>query len=341
MNRNSLTAVIMAAALFGGCLVGCGLMGENKETLMDVEPDFVLCYGEVNSEGHIMTDSAQFFADKVKELSGGKVIIELYPSGQLGDDARCYQAMQMGALDLYRGNSSSLAECGNPMVTVLALPYIFRDREHFWKVCNSELGARILEDIQSSCEGMIGLAYLDEGARHFFTTSKPITRLSDMKGLIFRMQDSDVMIDTASALGAMAIPINYVELYSALQAGTVDGAENPASSYWSNKFYEVAPYYVMDGHTHSPGVLMASEITWNQLGEEYQQILRQAASLTQEYNEKQIEKAEKRAYESLKAVGVKITEVQDRQAWSDAMEPVYQKYGAQFLDLLKEIQNMY
>lgn len=341
MNRNSLTAAVVAAALLGGSLVGCGLMRKNTEALMEPEPDFVLCYGEVNPEGHIMTDSAQFFADQVKEMSGGKVIIEIYPSGQLGDDARCYQAMQMGALDLYRGNASSLVECGDPMITVLALPYIFRDREHFWNVCGSELGEQILDDIQSSCGGMIGLAYLDEGARHFFTTDKPITRLSDMKGLTFRMQVSEVMIDTVTALGAKALPIAYVELYSALQAGTVDGAENPAPSYWSNRFYEVAPYYVLDGHTHSPGVLMASEITWNQLGEEYQQILRAAAKKTQKYNKKEIERAEQKALEFLKNVGVEITEVKDRQAWGDAMEPVYRKHGAQFLDLIQEIRNSY
>lgn len=340
MKRNIWTAVIAAVVLIGSSLFVQILVEKNAENAIKTEPDFVLCYGEVNPEGNIMTDSAMFFAEKVKELSHGKVLVEIYSSGQLGDDDRCYQAMKMGALDLYRGNCSSLVNCGEPMATALALPYIFRDRAHFWKVCNSSLGEQILEDIESSCEGMIGLAYLDEGARNFFTTSKPITELADMKGLVLRMQDSEIMLDTASALGAVAVPIKYVELYSSLQAETVDGAENPVSSYWSNKFYEAAPYYVKDGHTYSPGVLIASEITWNQLGEEYQQILRQAAQLTQEYNKNRIEKTEKMVYESLEAMGVKITEIKDRQSWSEAMEPVYQKHGKQFTNLIKAIQNI-
>ncbi len=340
MPAKTMPAAVAMAAMAAGVLVGCGTFHGQPETAEVVGPEIVLCYGEVNPEGHIMTESAHYFADKVRELSSGKVLVEIYPSGQIGDDAWCYQAMQMGSLDLYRGNSASLAECGNPMVSALALPYIFRDREHFWNVCDSELGSRILNDIQESCAGMIGLAYLDEGARNFMTTDKPISRLEDMKGLEFRMQVSELMMDTVSALGASALPISYVELYTALQAGTVDGAENPPVSYYYNKFYQVAPYYVKDGHTYAPGVILVSELTWEKLGEEYQEVIREAAWLTKEYNRKEIEKADELAYENLEKAGVTITELEDLPAWNAAMEPVYRKHGSQFLDLIDEIKQM-
>lgn len=330
----------MSMLLAGGFLIGCRSVEEAKRESRRAEPDLVLCYGEVNPEGHIMTDSAQYFAAEVERLSQGRIVVEIYPSGQMGDDAQCYRAMQMGSLDLYRGNSASLAECGSPMISALALPYIFRDREHFWRVCESDLGQELLDDIQVRAKGMKGIAYLDEGARNFFTTKRPITRIEDMKDLKIRMQLSELMEDTVSALGAQAVPIAYVELYTALESGSVDGAENPPVSYYYNKFYEVAPYYVKDGHTYAPGVILVSEITWNSLKEEEQQVILEAARLTQDYNRTQIEQADQKAYQALEKAGVKILELEDPEVWSEAVEPVYQKYGAPFLDLIEQVRNM-
>jgi len=338
MKRNTLIAAGLAV-LIGGSLAGYGVMRKNAEIVSEVEPDIVLCYGEVNPEGHVLTESAHYFADKVKELSGGKMLIEIYPSGQMGDDARCYQALKMGALDLYRGNSMSLAVCDNPMVSVLALPYMFRDREHFWDVCNSEVGEQILLDLADGT-GMIGLAYLDEGPRNFFTTDKPIKRLEDMKDLKIRMPVSDMMLDTVTALGATPVPIAYAELYTALESGTVDGAENPPVSYYFNRFYKVAPNYVKDRHTFSPGVILASQRTWNSLEQSYQDVILEAARLTQEYNKTVIEEADRKAYEEMQKAGVTVTELEDPDAWNAAMEPVYQKYGAQYLDLIREVRGM-
>ena len=315
------------------------MLGSKTEIKDEIEPEIVLCYGEVNTEGHIMIDSANFFADRVKELTGGKVVVDIYPSGQLGDDTRCYRSMEMGALDLYRGNGASLVECGNPMISVLALPYIFRDREHFWTVCNSELGEEILDNI-GECTGMIGLAYLDEGARNFFTTKKPVRKLEDMKGLKIRVQMTSMMEDTVDALGAEALPIAYVELYTALESGIVDGAENPPVSYYYNKFYEAAPYYVKDGHTYTPGVILVSKLTWGNLKKEYQDALLQAAKETQEYNRKAIDTADRKAYAALERAGVTILEPEDPEEWGKAMGPVYEKYSAQYLDLIEEVRQM-
>lgn len=330
----------MLVLLVGGCLMGCEILGMSTGDNRKAEPDLVLCYGEVNPEGHIMTESARYFADEVERLSEGRIVIEIYPSGQMGDDAQCYRAMQMGSLDLYRGNSASLAECGNPMISALALPYIFRDREHFWRVCESELGQEILDDIEVSAKGMKGIAYLDEGARNFFTRERPVTRLEDMKDLKIRMQLSGLMEDTVAALGAKAVPIAYVELYTALQSGSVDGAENPPVSYYYNKFYEVAPYYVKDSHTYAPGVILISEITWDTLTEEQQEVMLEAARLTQAYNRAEIERADRQAYQALGNAGVELLELEDPEAWSEAVKPVYQKYGSQFLHLIEQVREM-
>lgn len=338
MKKSILTGII-AILLAGSCLGSYMFLEQKAVSGSDSEPEIVLCYGEVNPEGHILMESAHFFAERVNELTDGKVAIEIYPSGQLGDDARCYQSMERGTLDLYRGNSMSLVEYGNPMISALVLPYIFRDREHFWKVCESELGQEILDSIQEST-GMMGLAYLDEGARNFFTVDKPIRRLEDMKGLKIRVQVTSMMGDTVEALGAEPVPIDYVELYTALDSGVIDGAENPPVSYYYNNFYKVAPYYVKDGHTFTPGVIMVSKITWKNLKKEYQGALITAAKETQEYNRKAIEDADRAAYAALEREGVTILNLEDPAAWSKAMEPVYRKYGAENLDLIKKIREI-
>lgn len=359
MRRKKLLALTLCAVMaFGTIVTGCSSdKTENKpaenaaetteedktgeavtETSSDAE--IVLRYGDVNPEGHVLLESAHFFADKVSELSDGRIAVEIYPSGQLGDDNEVYQSMQMGAVDLYRGNASSLTDFGNPEVGALALPYIFRDREHFWAVCGGEAGQGILENVQESGSRMVGLFYMDEGARNFFTVEKPVTKLDDIKGLKIRVQNSQLMLDTIAALGANPTPIDYAELYSSLQTGVVDGAENPPASYFSNKFYEVASNYVLDGHTYSPSVVLVSEITWNKLSKEDQQILAEAGELTEAFNREAIEAADEKAYEDLEAAGVTITTLEDAPAWEEAMKPVYEKHGAAFLDLIEEVKNV-
>lgn len=305
-----------------------------------IEPEFVLCYGEVNATGHTLSDMAYYFAECVEKLSEGKIIVEVYPSGQLGDDEQCYQAMQMGALDFYRGNCASFETKDNSMVSVMALPYLFEDSDHFWKVCNSALGDEILADIHENYQGMRGLAFLDEGARNFMTTEVPVTKLEDMKDLRIRTQSSSIMMDTVESLGAEPFALEYVELYSALEAKNIDGAENPLISYYYNRFYEAAPYYIIDEHTYSPSVLLISEITWQALGEEYQEIIMDAAKKAQGYNKERIKVAERDALAQLENKNVHICELQNVEQWRKAVQPVYDKYGANHTSMIKQIEAM-
>lgn len=352
MKKSKILALAVSSLLVLSIAVGCS--SDKKEETPNNTPaespsetpaegttgkaEIVLRYGDVNPTGHVLLDSAEFFAEKVSEMSNGRIKIELYPSGQLGDDNEVYQALQMGAVDLYRGNSASLTDFGDMEVTALALPYIFRDRAHFWAVAGGDIGDRVLENIQSTGSRMKGLFYMDEGARNFFTTDKPVTKIEDLKNMKLRVQNSALMLDTISALGANPTPIDYAELYTSLQTGVVDGAENPPASYYSNKFYEVAPYYVLDGHTYAPSVILMSEITWNKLSAEDQAILVDAGNLTEAFNKDAIEAADNKAYEDLKAAGVDITTLEDPEKWSGAMDSVYEKHGSNFLDLIEEVK---
>ncbi len=320
-------------------LWGCGSV-QKKSVPETAEDKIILRYGDVNPEGNVTVRTAHYFANKVRELSGGSIEIDVYSSGRLGDELQCYEQVQMGALDFYRANSGTLNKAGTMEVSILALPYLFRDREHFWKVCGSELGQGMLDDIRQSGSQMVGICYVDEGKRNLFMTEKPVTRLSDLKGRVIRIMVSDILADTVRVLGGIPVQSTYAELYNTLESGEVDGAENPVISYYSNKFYQPAPYYTKTGHMYSPSVVVMSEITWEHLTEEEQEIIRQAAELAEEYNQEEIEKAEKEAYRRLMAANVAVTEVIDLDNWKAAVVEVYEKYGSGYEDLIEQIQNM-
>lgn len=327
-----------------GILAAIAVLGCVGKRTADIpktaEEKTILRYADVNPEGNVTVKTAHYFANQVRELSGGRIEIDVYSSGRLGDELQCYEQVQMGALDFYRANSGTLSKAGTMKVSVLALPYLFRSRDHLWNVCRSELGQEILDDIRQSNAQMVGICYVDEGNRNLFMTEKPVTRLSDLKGKTIRIMVSDVLADTIRALGGIPVQSTYAELYTTLETGEVDGAENPVISYYSNKFYRTAPYYTKTGHMYSPSVLIMSEITWEHLSEEDQEVIRQAAKMTEEYNRVESEKAEREAYRRLMAANVAVTDVIDIENWKAATESVYVKYGSGYEDIIDQIRNM-
>lgn len=328
--------------IFVGFIILTGII-LTKYTLLfrntqEKEEKLILRYGDVNPEGNITVKTARYFAAQVNELSEGRIEIDVYSSGVLGDELQSYQQLQMGALDFYRANSASLNRLGDLDAVLLSLPYIFRDRNHMWRVCTGEIGKGILQNIQESGSQLVGIFYVDEGERNLFTVDKPIYHISDMKGMKIRAMLSDSLRDTLLAFGAVPIPITYAQTYNALQSGEVGGAENPVFSYYSNKFYKAAPYYIKSNHMYSPGIVVMSEITWNNLSEEDRAIIEEAAYRTERYNKLEMESTEKEIYETLKTFGVKIITPYDIAKWKEAAVSVYDKYTVGREELLHSIQ---
>lgn len=297
----------------------------------------VLKYGELNPDSHIMTVVAREFARIVKEKSGGQIIIDVYPSGQLGDERTEIQAVQMGAINMMRVNAVSLGDFGAKKSNIFSLPYLFRSREHLWKVLDGPIGKQILDDVQGSHTNMVALAFMEEGQRNFFFRNAPVTNLAGMKGLKIRVPQTQILIDTVKAFGASPTPISYSELYSALQTGVVDGAENPPTGYLANNFFEVGKYYAIDGHTYSPSMMVIAESDWNKLSASQKAILVSAAKEMEAFNRTAADKADADAYTELKKRGAVVNTITDLDKWSAACEPVYKKYGADYLDIIKQI----
>ncbi|MBR1560349.1 MAG: TRAP transporter substrate-binding protein [Clostridia bacterium] len=305
------------------------------------EAELTFTYAELNGDDNINSRVGYKFAEYVDELSEGRIKIDVFTASQLGDEITCLNALQMGGgtVDFYRGNTNSLGDYGIRKMTLFGLPYIFTSRDNMWKVLDSEeIGQAFLNEGAEVGAGFIGIAYTDEGARHTFT-SMEITGLNDLKGKKIRVPETTLMMDTMAALGAEPTPISYSELYSSIQTGVVDGGENGYPGYDSNKFYEVAPYYLLDGHTFSPGVILMAEARWNQLSEEDQAILKEAGKKASAWNKEQIEAEEAALRKSLEEKGVTIIDVpaEDMAAAQEACKTVWEGYSEGIEDVLQAI----
>ena len=209
----------------------------------------VLRWNEVNGETYGATVAAHAFADKLAEISGGALTIELYTNGTLGSEAESMQGIQMGTLDIFRGNASSLPNYGAEVIGSTGLPYVFKDMAQFEDVAESELGDKLLQSVADANCGYIALGWLVEGPRSLFITPSVYEKLGKpesfsfdmMNGLKIRVPETDLMVNTMKALNASATPIAYAELYTSLQSGVVDGAENGVTSYMDNSFTKSPP----------------------------------------------------------------------------------------------------
>lgn len=299
-----------------------------------------LRYAELNPPAHPMTQGAVEYARLVKEKSNGKIEIHIYDSGQLGAENSMMQALQMGAVDFCRSNVMNMEDFGVTSFSVFGLPYIFRDVDHLGRVLRSDIGNKLLEDIAAAGTNMIGIGYMEEGPRNMFFAKKEVRKLADLKGLKIRVPETQIMIDTMNALGANPTPLAYSELYTSIQTGVVDGAENGITGYVTNSFFEVAPIYVKNAHSFGAGLLLVSEFTWNRLSEDDRKILTECYQPAMDYIRDITLETESEYYTQMKEKGVRVIEIEDPEAWRNAVEGLHKKYGANYSDTIEAIKNM-
>lgn len=299
------------------------------------QPQMVLRLAENQPEDYPTTIGDKAFAKMVSEKTNGRIRIDVYPGAQLGDEKTVIEQIQLGAIDFARVNVQPLGEFSQK-IGVLNLLYLFESEEHLWKVLNGAIGQEILDSLSGS--RMVGLTYYDSGARSFYNSKRAVNTPADMKGLKIRVQQSKLMVDLVSALGASATPMAYGEVYNALKTGVIDGAENNWPSYYSTGHYEVAKYYTLDYHTRSPEVIIASNALWEKLSGEDRTIIAEAAKASTEVQRKAWKEYEAKAIEGVKAKGNTVIEVNDLSAWQQAVAGLYDTHGAQYKDLVQKIR---
>lgn len=287
------------------------------------EPEVTLVYAEVNPLDTIVGQMATAFADKVAELSGGTMKIDIQASGVLGSENDVLDTMLGGGgtIDMSRISAFALTSYGGEKSMLLSLPYTFVSREHFWAFATSDLAEEFLLEPHDNGSGVRGLFYGEEGFRHFFTV-KDIAGMEDLAGMKLRVSNDPVMNGLVESLGASPTVVSFNELYSALQTGVVDGAEQPIANYKSNAFPEVAPTMILDGHTLGAVQVIITDEAWDSLTEEQQNILMEAGEYASQLNKANSQDAENEVLEQLKADGVNIVEVTDVTPWQEAVKGV-------------------
>ncbi|MEM9554139.1 MAG: TRAP transporter substrate-binding protein [Acidobacteriota bacterium] len=294
------TACVRLIALGLALGVGLGLGGCAPTERVQVE---VLRLGHGLDEAHPVHRAMAHMATRLDALSGGAMRLEIYPSEQLGDERECLELLQLGSLGLTKVSASVLAGFA-PLYRTLGLPYLFRDREHAFAVLDGPIGRRLLD--ASADQRLLGLAFYDAGSRSFYTRDRAIEVPEDLEGLKIRTQESAVAMAMVRALGGAPTPISWGELYTALQQGVVDGAENNPPSFHLSGHYEVARVYSLDEHTRVPDVLLVSTVVWQRLDARQQAWLREAAVESARVQRALWAEAEETALEAVEAAGVEI-----------------------------------
>jgi len=272
----------------------------------------------------------------LKELSGGKLRLEIYPSQQLGTERQCLELLQIGSLDMTKV-SVGVLENFAPKMKVLGLPFLFRDRVHAFKVLDGPVGRQLLEDGEKYW--LKGLGYYDAGSRSFYTKDRPINSPDDLDGLKIRVMESVTAIDMVESLGGSPTPISWGELYTSLQQGVVDGAENNPPSFYLSRHYEVCKYYTLDEHTVLPDVLLAGTHLWRRLSLKEKEWLTQAVEKSITYQRKLWLQSEEEALNAVQEAGVKIIRP-DKTLFSEKIKGIYEQYreNEELYRLIQEIQ---
>jgi len=296
-------------------------------------PKYNFRLAETHPADYPTTKADVKFAELVKEKSAGRITIEVFPSAQLGEEKAAIEQVQLGAIEFTRISSGPLGEF-NKDFGVFSLPYIFDNDEHVWNFLKGDAATKLLDSLETS--RLKGLTYYSSGSRSFYST-KPLTSIEDLKGLKIRVIQNKLNIDIMDALGASATPMAYGEVYSALQTGVIDAAENNYPSYYSSKHYEVAKHYIQDSHQRVPEVLMMSKAAWDKLSPEDQAIIKEAAVESTDYQRAEWAAYEKVSEDAVRAAGATITQVADVKPWQDAVKPVIDANTVEFKEVLDAI----
>ena len=327
------------AASTAGSTAASAAAGDTAAAASD--PKVTLVYAEVNPLDTIVGQTATHFKEKVEELTGGSVVIDVQASGVLGSENDVLDAILGGStsIDMSRISAFALTSYGCNKSKLLSIPFTFENREHFWNFAGSDLAPEFLNEPQELGLPLRGIFYGEEGFRHFFTV-KPVSGIEDFKGLKLRVSNDPVMNGMVEGLGANPTVVSFGELYSALQTGVVDGAEQPIANYKSNAFPEVANNLILDGHTLGAVQAVITDNAWGKLTANQQAAVMAAAADTQKFNADLSESAENKVLDELRSSGCNVVDVDDKTPWQEACAKVIKDNTSDQAELYQKLLDM-
>ena len=271
---------------------------------------------------HSVHLALEFFGEEIHRISDGQLAVEIYPNSQLGSEREILELIQIGSLHMTKVSAATLENFA-PKSKVLGLPYLFKNRAHAFRVLDGEIGQNLLEDSQRY--RLKGLGYYDAGYRSFYTKERPVDHPDELKGLKIRVMESVTAMNMVRSFGGAPTPISWGELYTSLQQGVVDGAENNPPSFYLSKHYEICKYYSLNEHTYSPDVIIIGNSFWNQLNEKQQLWMSKAVNASIDFQRKLWAEHEANALEEVVKAGVEIV-YPEKERFIDLAQKVHEQY---------------
>ncbi len=324
----------MIVRLTSVIVISLGLISCGSDTDSEIT---TLRLGHTLDTQHSVHKAMVHFGERLNALSNGAMNVKIYPSSQLGTEREMIELLQIGSLSMTKVSASPL-EGFVPAMKIFSIPYIFRDNDHFWKVLNSEVGQGLLAGVEPF--RLKGLAYYDAGSRSFYTNNKPVRTPADLAGMKIRVLNSPTAVRTVRELGGAATPVAWGELYTALQQGVVDGAENNPPSYYLSRHYEIARYYSLDEHTSVPDVMLMSLRVWENLTEQQQEWVDKAMQDSVIFQRQAWQESTLDSLAKVKADGVEVI-YPDKKPFVEAVKPFHESLrGTAVGDLISQIKAM-
>jgi tripartite ATP-independent transporter DctP family solute receptor len=317
-----------AAGVLGASLAGRAL----------AQQKLVFKASDVHPVGYPTVVAVENLGKKLEQATGGRLSVQMYASMQLGGEKEAIEQAQISAIQLARVSVGALGPVIDDL-NVFNLPFLFRNTAHMQKVIDGPIGQELLDKVTSNPKaGLVGLCWMDAGARSLYDTRKPIKSIEDLKGLKVRVMGNPMFVDMMNALGGNGVAMGYDQVFSALQTGVVDGAENNPPSFVFDNHFQVAKFYTLTEHLIVPEILVFSRKTWDTLSKEDQELLRKVAHEAQAEERKLWIAYEGQAVDKARAAGIQFIEVADKAPFQAAVKPVWDKYGPRFADMIKRIQ---
>jgi tripartite ATP-independent transporter DctP family solute receptor len=298
----------------------------------------VLKASDVHPAGYPTVAAVESLGRKLQEATAGRLSVQMYGSMQLGGEKEAIEQAQVGAIQFARVSVGALGPVIDDL-NVFNLPFLFRNTAHMQKVIDGQIGDELLEKVTSNASaGLVGICWMDAGARSVYDTRRAIKSIDDLKGLKVRVMGNPMFVDMMNALGGNGVAMGYDQVFSALQTGVVDGAENNPPSFVFDNHYQVAKYYALTEHLIVPEILVFSRKTWDTLSGEDRELLKKFGREAQAEERVLWNQYEKQALEKAKAAGIQIIEIADKKPFQDAVKPVWDKYGPKYAEIIKRIQ---
>jgi tripartite ATP-independent transporter DctP family solute receptor len=299
------------------------------------EPEIILRAADDHELSYPTSQGLVRMGELLEQWSDGRIEVRVYPQAQLGSERETIRKTRQGLIDINRVNINPVTTI-EPTLKALALPYIFRSAEHMHRVVDGEIGRELLENLEDS--DLIGLGYYDSGQRSFYSSAGPIRSIEDLEGQRIRVQKAPIMEDMVRAVGAVPVQMAFEEVYTGLQTGVIQGAENNFPSWVTKGHYEVARYYTLDAHVRAPEVILFSKKTWEGLEPGDRDLIRRAAEESVPYQRKLWEEKVEDSIEKAREAECEIITDIERAPFVEAMESVYEKHAGELMDYVERIR---